>query len=676
MSGRLDRVTVSMPYHGSPDTIRRAVDAVLNQTHTNLLLVVVNDGDHDRPPWPALADVTDPRLVRFDLTENRGRYHADAVTLAACTTPWWTVHDADDEAEPQWLETMLAVAHESGADVVFTAQTIIHLDGAVHTEQPRPWTDGRYRHHAHMAGLWDVGFLRRLGGPHPGYRVGFDTMLTAAALASGRAALVPTPLYTRHRRRGSLTTAPATGTRSMLRRRTAAELRRLWPHMTEAARTSPDQVRRVLDSSRLPADRAQVADDAWGLRWPLLVDELADRWTGWALDQEGARLLAERLAERRPRLVVEAGSGTSTVLLAEYARITGARVISLEHQTQFLERTRGLLAEHGLDGHVDVRLAPLQATPAGPWYDTVLPDGVDLVLVDGPPEGAGGRAAALPELLPHLADGAELLLDDADRPGEQAALEQWRRAGAAVAVLTRPEGKAVALVHPHRPSRAVDASDTVVTVLCGRRPDLLEVTLATLRATAPGLLDTAHVIVLHNGADPETGEVVDRHRGVVNQVITTTELLTCGQGTSRLAEAAAASGRRFWLHLEDDWEATTAHPGWLDDARHLLDTHPRVYQVRLRHTSERVLPYHMVTRRPLVWEERVRYRVANEAHLTLNPSLTRVEHITRVWPAVGEREAQRNAHRAGLRGVAQLVPGVFTHKGENQSLRLVTGSPT
>src|SRR5690606_40400143 len=73
----------------------------------------------------------------------------------------------------------------------------------------------------------------------------------------------------------------------------------------------------------------------------------------------------------------------------------------------------------------------------------------------------------------------------------------------------------------------------VVTVLCGRRPDLLEVTLATLRATAPGLLDTAHVIVLHNGADPETGEVVDRHRGVVNQVINTTELLTCGQGTSR-----------------------------------------------------------------------------------------------------------------------------------------------
>lgn len=682
----MPRVTVSIPYHGTPDTIRRAVDAVLAQTHSDLLCVVTCDGDTATPPWPALADLADPRLVRFALPENRGRYYADATVLAASSTPWFTMHDADDAADPRWLETMLAAAAETGAEVVLTAQTVHQLNGRAVTMRPKPWT-GRYAAHGHMAGLWSTAWLRSIGGPHPGYRVGYDTIMTGAACALGAATLLQEPLYHRHRRAGSLTTAPGTGMKSAVRAAVVKELRRLWPLLSAAAAVGPDAVREVLASTRIGAGAADtVAADAARLREILdgtaaqapvaeavPVGALATPglWSGWALDDAGARLLASTLADRRPRTVVEAGSGSSTVLLAEYARDTGARVVTLEHQARFRDATLRLLADRDLEGFVDLRLAPLRPSPAGPWYDTALPDGIDLALVDGPPESTGGRAAALGELLPHLAADAVLLLDDADRRQEQAALEQWRRWGAIVDV-TAGAGKPVAVVRLPAPT-PVDASDVVVTLLTGDRPDLLASTLASLRAGAPGLLETSHLVILDNGDAPATATVLGGYADVIDVLDTSTDRIAIGPAVSHLAEAAAQSRRPFWLHVEDDWQALPGHPDWLDTARRILATQPDVYQVRLRHQRDPVLARHMVTRQPIRWRDGPGHRTAAAAHLTMNPNLTRTSDIARVWPAAGERDAQAHAHQAGLRQVAQLVPGVFTHTGAGESRRALTG---
>lgn len=697
-------VTVSMPYRGCPDTVRRAVDAVLNQTHTNLRLVVVNDGDTEQPPWPALADVTDPRLVRFDLAENRGRYFADAVTLAATDSPWWTVHDADDEAEPTWLETMLAAAED--ADVVFTAQRVHPLAGSrTITEKVRPYHDSDLlAHHAHMAGLWSTTWLRTVGGPHPGYRIGWDTLLTATAYAAGRVVVVDAPLYHRHRRRGSLTTSPTTGTRSAARRRVTEELRVLWPKVRAAAADGgAAAVGAVIAATVAPELRDAVAREAAALRdrlascpaVPVPVPEVvverrageryatdltahARLWRGWALDRAGAAELDARLAELQPRVVVEAGSGSSTLVLARYAAATGAHVVTLEHEPRFREATLRLLAEHDVAGRVDVRLAPLVETDHGPWYDAALPDGIGLALVDGPPEGAGGRAAALPMLLPHLAEGWEVWLDDATRPGEQQAVTAWaERYGVAVEEIC--QGKHLYRITPRPVQRSrVDASDVAVTLLTGQRPGQVEATLGALRAHAPGLLESAHVTVLHNGADsdPVTAEVLDRHDDVIDLRHTHRGLAPIGEATSYLAEAAQKSGREYWLQLQDDWRASTACNGWLDDARRVLRERPDVHQVRLRHVGDQVLTWHMVTRRPIAWRPAGGgVALTADAHLTLNPTLSRTSDIGRVWPALGEPDAQRRAHRAGLRVVAQLTPGVFGHADGGDSLRNRVGSP-
>jgi hypothetical protein len=77
-----------------------------------------------------------------------------------------------------------------------------------------------------------------------------------------------------------------------------------------------------------------------------------------------------------------------------------------------------------------------------------MPPAFQLVICDGPPgETPGGRYGLWPVLGQRLAPGAVILLDDADRPGEEEVLRRWstearmrvdmrRVAGGAYAIIT------------------------------------------------------------------------------------------------------------------------------------------------------------------------------------------------------------------------------------------------
>lgn len=220
----------------------------------------------------------------------------------------------------------------------------------------------------------------------------------------------------------------------------------------------------------------------------------------------------------------------------------------------------------------------------------------------------------------------------------------------------------------------MNADMIVVTVLTGGRPELLAATLESVRQHADGLLDSAHVVALNNGNDDPTAKILTGHADVIDDVLVSDRMLHIGPATSLLARAVRRAGRIWWLHLEDDW---IAHPAgdWLSDVLAIFETEPRVVQVRLRAAGETVLQKHMVTREPVRWRDCGGYQISPDAHWTNNPAVMLAAHADDAWPAEGERAAQRRWWNAGHRTSAQLVPGVFTHAGEKQSLRLVTGSP-
>lgn len=151
----------------------------------------------------------------------------------------------------------------------------------------------------------------------------------------------------------------------------------------------------------------------------------------------------------RRRCLVELGSGTSTLLLHRLLRSTwpdgGYRQVVVEHDAAWARWVAARLAEEGAGTTTTVLHVPLTtgagAEPDLRWYDAGrLGEGldaalggeeVDLLLVDGPPADTPmtvlARWPALPVLAARLAPGATVVLDDAERPGEQEVLRRWER---------------------------------------------------------------------------------------------------------------------------------------------------------------------------------------------------------------------------------------------------------
>ncbi|AGL20397.1 O-methyltransferase [Actinoplanes sp. N902-109] len=136
----------------------------------------------------------------------------------------------------------------------------------------------------------------------------------------------------------------------------------------------------------------------------------------------------------QPRLVVELGSGTSSVWLAYALEKIGGRLVSLDHDADYAARTRDMLGAHGLTAVAEVRVAPLtELTTDGrayQWYDVAqLADlrDIDVLLIDGPPAATGpdARFPALHVLESRLATTATVVLDDVNRPDEQDAVRRW-----------------------------------------------------------------------------------------------------------------------------------------------------------------------------------------------------------------------------------------------------------
>lgn len=185
---------------------------------------------------------------------------------------------------------------------------------------------------------------------------------------------------------------------------------------------------------------------------------------GWAASPDFLVLLADHAATTRPRVVVECGSGVSTVVLARVCeRNRRGHVWSLEHLPHLAERTRGWLAEQGLSDFATVLDAPLVTGVANgaaqPWYATDgLPDSaIDMLIVDGPPGSTASQARypAGPRLFPRLAADGVVFLDDSHRHDERAVLQRWRAEFPDLSVSTPPCEKGAAVLRRERAAAKV-----------------------------------------------------------------------------------------------------------------------------------------------------------------------------------------------------------------------------
>jgi predicted O-methyltransferase YrrM len=151
---------------------------------------------------------------------------------------------------------------------------------------------------------------------------------------------------------------------------------------------------------------------------------------GWAGSPDLLITLAHVVKTFKPKLVVELGSGVSTVVMSK----AGAKkIISFDGSEDFAGQTRNLLNAHGARG-VEVRVTKL--TPfknSSGWYDpNAFKDikKIDLLVIDGPQGGddSSARYPAFEVLLNKLSPRAIVILDDVKRAGERKLAEDFAAA--------------------------------------------------------------------------------------------------------------------------------------------------------------------------------------------------------------------------------------------------------
>jgi predicted O-methyltransferase YrrM len=150
----------------------------------------------------------------------------------------------------------------------------------------------------------------------------------------------------------------------------------------------------------------------------------------WAASPDLLLTISEIVKKAKPGLVVELGSGISTLVAAK----SGARkIVSIDNSDSWGAKTVALLKEHKVRG-VDVRIAPLRPYANGSdWYDLdAIKDlkKIDLLIVDGPPgsKNPEARYPALQQFKDKLTASAIIVIDDVRRDGERKLAEDFAKA--------------------------------------------------------------------------------------------------------------------------------------------------------------------------------------------------------------------------------------------------------
>uniref|UniRef100_UPI002618524B class I SAM-dependent methyltransferase n=1 Tax=uncultured Microbacterium sp. TaxID=191216 RepID=UPI002618524B len=225
----------------------------------------------------------------------------------------------------------------------------------------------------------------------------------------------------------------------------------------DASRTQSDALERVKEGVE-NADLGKLRPSITSLEWQIrrqradiisdsqAMHQLLLRFTpeaplppvaGWAMSPAGLLMLTDTITKRDAGLVVECGSGSSTLwmALAMKAKARG-KVVALEHLDEYAEKTRELLEAHGVADWAEVRVAPLTSVHTAhgdfQWYDTdgmTWENPIDILLVDGPPTTTGehARYPALSVLGSLLDPSAIIVVDDADRQDEREVMTMWER---------------------------------------------------------------------------------------------------------------------------------------------------------------------------------------------------------------------------------------------------------
>ena len=126
----MPKVSVCIPVYNVEKFIRRCLESVMNQSLTDIEIIVVNDctPDNSMAIVHELAGVDD-RIQIIENEKNRGPMVARQVAYVAAKGDYITFCDSDDTMPKDALKDLYEAAVDSGADIVAGAMEFVSIKG-------------------------------------------------------------------------------------------------------------------------------------------------------------------------------------------------------------------------------------------------------------------------------------------------------------------------------------------------------------------------------------------------------------------------------------------------------------------------------------------------------------------------------------------------------------------
>ena len=111
-------VSVVIPVYNSQKYLNACVDSIVNQTYSNLEIILVDDGSTDQSGMICDEYAKKDGRVKVIHKENGGNGDARNTGYKQATGEWLVMVDNDDILHPQQIEVLLQIALHQNADVV------------------------------------------------------------------------------------------------------------------------------------------------------------------------------------------------------------------------------------------------------------------------------------------------------------------------------------------------------------------------------------------------------------------------------------------------------------------------------------------------------------------------------------------------------------------------------
>ncbi len=153
---------------------------------------------------------------------------------------------------------------------------------------------------------------------------------------------------------------------------------------------------------------------------------------GFAGSPDFIKSLLFHLMKHQPKLIVEASSGVSSIVISEWITKYSpeSKHYALDHEEKYAGLTRSRISQP----NSTIIHAPLKSYSLDnkeyKWYDMSMIedlDQIDMLIIDGPPHFVNdlARYPALPLLKDKLKEGCIIILDDGRREFEQQIVKEW-----------------------------------------------------------------------------------------------------------------------------------------------------------------------------------------------------------------------------------------------------------